>query len=239
MYDRVRQQNLDNYSFTPEDLRLLACVIGRKKRRRKSDILFLGQKLAEMAQRSGNVFRASRRYGLSRSIFNRYLAIQQVNDFIKNAVRKGDISSVDIVYLLSKLPYMQQETTAKYIIQKAIIRDDLRDAIRLWNLNRNENLLDILKQIAAKRNKNIVLDVILKKRLEISREKAIRRLKERLLLYMNEDDLKEVDFDDQCACLRLILTSSGNRLLIKAAKRMHKKRTEFIRWLCKRIGRMP
>ena len=118
------------------DSRALATIAkGTKRKKRQINLLDVSKAINNQYQKTGSLSKVGASVKLSPEMVRQFLKVCELEKDVRELVRSGSISSVDICYRLSKLRGKEQVTLATQVVEEGLSSGDVRAIVRYKTAN--------------------------------------------------------------------------------------------------------
>lgn len=108
---------------------------GTKRKKREINLLDVSKAIKSEYQKTGSLSKVAASVKLSPEMVRQFLKVCELEEDVRELVRSGSITSVDICYRLSKLPGKEQVALARQTVEKGLSSGDVRAIVRYKTAN--------------------------------------------------------------------------------------------------------
>jgi len=155
---------------------------GTKRKKREINLLELSEEINSIYSMHKSIVKVADVVKLSPEMVREFLKIIKLEEQVKELIKLGLITSVDICYRVSKLPLKDQIKFAKQIIDKNLSSDDVRAIVRYKIDNPKMHIERVINKVIQSKDKKIYVAYLeieedtYEKLLEINRRNIVRSI---------------------------------------------------------------
>lgn len=128
---------------------------GTKRKMREINLLEVAEEMKSLYARHKSLDKVARIAKLSQEMVREFLKINDLNKRVKNLIRAGSISSVDICYRLSKLEQKDQAHLARLVVESKLSSEDVRSIIKYKIDNPDMRIGDAVDKTLESKDKKV------------------------------------------------------------------------------------
>ena len=128
---------------------------GTKRKMREINLLEVAEEMKSLYARHKSLGKVARIAKLSQEMVREFLKINELHERVKNLIKAGSISSVDICYRLSKLEQKDQADLARLVAESKLSSKDVRSIIKYKIDNPDMRIGDAVDKIFESKDKKV------------------------------------------------------------------------------------
>jgi len=128
---------------------------GTKRKKRDINLLELAEEIKSLYEENKSLEKTGKIVKLSPEMVRQFIKVNHLDDKVKDLIKKGLITSVDICYRISKLSKNEQVLLAKHIIDKSLNSDDVRAIVKFKINNPEIPIVKATEKVIQSKDKKI------------------------------------------------------------------------------------
>jgi hypothetical protein len=205
---------IEQRTQTPElDDAIAALIINTRRIKRKLSLLEIAEKI-EIARKYLSANEIASKLSLSKEMIREFSRVNHLAPPVKNMIKKGIITSIDIADRLSRLPLKDQTYVAKETTKGNLKSEDLRAIVVQRKIMPEIPIAELVARIVDSRN---IKDYVAEFPIPLQLMKDINLVRRRIITYFGMPHVRSFRVEPQ-GVARIQLDEVGKRRLISGAK---------------------
>jgi len=190
---------------------LAALIASTRRVARKLNLLEIGEKLAIARKHLGSTGAVALAVDLSSEMLRQFARVETLSPAVKELIRKGRLSSVDIADRISRLPLKDQGFVAESVVAGKLNSGDVRSILAHRRVVSSGPIREVVRTLLRSKNvREYVIEFVLP-------ENASRRAaKRRLVSFFGKDAIRNTKIGDSTG--QVCVSDEGRTRLVEAAR---------------------
>lgn len=200
---------------------LIRLVGSTKRNRRAKNLLEVAREISIAEKILGNKKTLAKEIGISVEMLREFASVTRLHKSVQQMVKKGLMSSVDVVYRISMLPKGNQLQVARAYIENKLSGKEVRDVVSLFKRNPNWEIEEAIERVKSYRD---IIQYIIRFRIPKDVRKEVLRRKFATIL--GKGSIISLEIRNNVG--NLIIDEEGRKILQREAKKRGITKRKFI-----------
>jgi hypothetical protein len=227
MRNALNEKNLKITDEARLEKALIRLIGSTRRSRRSKNLIEVAKELAVAEKLLGSRKIVSEKIGISEEMLREFASVKKLSKSVKEMIKDGRLTSVDIAYRISMLPKSEQLQVARAYIEDDLSGKDVRDVVALCKRNAERKTQEVIKQVKSSQD---IIQYIIRFRLREKVGTAALRRKFAAML----GDRNIVSLEVKGKIVNLTISDEGRKMLQKEAKKRGITKRKFINLVVER-----
>lgn len=198
-------------------------LVGSTRRSRRTKNLIEVAKEVDVAEKLlGNRENVAKKIGLSEEMLREFASVNKLCKPVKQMIKEGRLTSVDVAYRLSMLPKAKQLKLARAYVENEVFAKEVRDVVALFKKNPKSEIQKIIEYVKTSMD---IIQYVIKFRLD--HKLSIKVLRQRFSKILGDENIVSLKVNDGIA--NLVVNEEGREILQKEAKKRGMSKRKLVR----------
>lgn len=193
---------------------LIARIIASTKRKKRGlSILEIANDIQSLKEQLGGLDAVAKEVGISVGMLNQFLSVFKLSTTIQELVKKREVDSVALVFMMSKFEEKDLQDLLAPIINNGITSQELKVLLPYRKQFKSDNILELLERV--RRSKNVKVSVI---RFPKSDALSVEKIEKEIRTKIGAENY--ISTEEENGVTNIKISKKGEKLLRNAAKGM-------------------